>query len=74
MTEHQDAGTETRHLIIQAARELQLDGLKVEASLSTPGMYEVSWEKVEEYRTDIPMGADFKGIIKALKAKANGQA
>lgn len=59
--------TETKGLIIQAARELQLEGLTVEASLSKVGFYNVKWSETKEFDAEIPMGAEFKSIIDELK-------
>lgn len=62
--------TETADLIKQAARELQLESLTVEPSLSKPGFYDVKWVATETFNAEIPMGADFKGIIAELKTAA----
>lgn len=56
--------TETRHLIEQAIRELQLDGTKVRASVVKPGTYEVYREVID---AEIPMDCEYKTIIAALK-------
>lgn len=57
--------TETHQLIEQAARELELENVVVEPDLETVGLYLVKWEGGE---ASIPMAADWKGIIKSLKA------
>ena len=59
------AETDTKHLILQAIRELQIEGVEVKASMLSPGTYEVT--KTEVVAT-IPMGAEFKSIIAVLKA------
>lgn len=58
--------TETVQLIRQAARELELESLSIVPSTDQPGFYTVTWEPKT---ASIPMGADFKGIIAALKAQ-----
>lgn len=75
--------TETEHLIKQAARELELEDLKVEASLEQPGFYNVKWRRnrtrspeemnlaAKFYETVtllIAMDAEWKSIIAAMKA------
>lgn len=75
--------TDTKHLIVQAARELQLENVTVEPSVDQPGFYEVNFRRdrmrTEEERqllarfyetvtATIPMGAEFKNIINTLKA------
>ena len=66
-----DAKSETRHLIEQAARELELENLEVLASLNEPGFYIVVWGTPMKSVVKIPMAADYKGIISTLRAKDN---
>ena len=56
----------TRQLIVQAARELEIEGLEVTPDLEAIGSYTVKWEGHE---IKIPMAADYKGIVKAMKAE-----
>jgi hypothetical protein len=77
--------TDTLHLIHQAARELQLE-ITVEPSLEQPGFYSVIIKTFEDAEptpeglavrigsmrnVSIPMGAEFKTIIDALKTKGS---
>lgn len=60
--------TQTMHLIFQAAHELELGQIEVMSSTDKPGFYEVT--KTEPIAM-IPMGADFKGIISALRGEVS---
>lgn len=62
------AETDTKHLILQAIRELQIEGVEVKPSLLSPGTYEVTKTEV---LANIPMGAEFKSIITVLKAQVS---
>ena len=59
--------TETEHLIRQAARELGLENITVEASLENPGLYNVTVTTEKTELVMIPMSADFVGIVAQLK-------
>lgn len=56
--------TETKHLILQALRELEIEDVEVKASMLSPGTYEVT--KTEVIAT-IPMDCEYKSIIGVLK-------
>lgn len=58
------AETDTKHLILQAIRELELEGVEVKASTSQPGFYEVT---KTETLASIPMDCGYKTIIGILK-------
>jgi len=62
--------SETRQLITQAARELELEGLEVQPDLEAIGSYTVKWEG---HSINIPMAADYKGIVRAMKAESNAE-
>lgn len=59
------AETDTMHLILQAIRELEIEGVEVKASTSQPGLYEVT--KTETI-ANIPMDCSYKTIVGMLKA------
>ena len=56
--------TETKHLILQAIRELEIEGVEVKASMLSPGTYEVTKTEV---LASIPMDCEYKSIIGILK-------
>ena len=56
--------TETKHLILQALRELEIDDVEVKASTSQPGTYDVV--KTETIAS-VPMDCSYKTIIGMLK-------
>ena len=56
--------TETKHLILQALRELEIEDVEVKASTSNPGTYDVVRT---ETIASVPMDCSYKTIVGILK-------
>lgn len=63
------AETDTMHLILQAIRELEIEGVEVKASTSQPGFYEVTKTATI---ANIPMDCGYKTIVGILKPRPHG--
>ena len=55
--------TETKHLILQALRELEIEDVEVKASTSNPGTYDVVRT---ETIASVPMDCSYKTIVGIL--------
>jgi|JI10StandDraft_1071094.scaffolds.fasta_scaffold745569_2 hypothetical protein len=58
------AETDTKHLILQAIRELEIEDVEVKASTSNPGFYDVT---TTETIASVPMDCPYKTIVGVLK-------